>query len=482
MTVQVTAIHAAFADANQSITVEAGAGCGKTTLIVTGERYLPRDTLFLAFNKAIADELTRRMPHRTCKTFHAIALSNLTSRIGRVKVDSYKYQTLAQEAGASREEAKSVSEVVDRFQTQVDGCFVEAKQWTPDYIKSVIPEADLYEIDIPENSSLDFLLGIASQVLILQAKGLKSLSFSDMLFFLVHFSIHKKWKLNDWDCVVVDEAQDVSPIRLEIIKRLADRCIQVGDPRQAIYAFAGAMNGAMNNIADAFGCKSYPLSTTWRCSLNVVQEATNIIGPFLEARPNAPEGRVDSIAEGFLYQSYLDENSMVICRTNAPLVSVAMRLLRQGVPFNFMSDMPEKMAKRAEKLGKGLGGMAAFKTAVRDYFEQKLLDVKSSGLRARIEDEMDCLLTMSEYCSQPEEVPSRLRQLAYSSKGVLLTTGHKAKGLEAQNVYILRPDLIPAPWVSQEDNPEAYQQEVNLHYVMATRAKENLFYLQPESK
>lgn len=482
MTIQVAAIHAAFADANQSITVEAGAGCGKTTLIVTGERLLPRDTLFLAFNKAIADELTRRMPHRTCKTFHAIALSNLTSRIGRLKVDSYKYQTLAQQAGASREEAKAVAELVDKFQIQVEGCYVQPKQWTPEYIAKIIPEGDFYEIDVPDNSSMDFLLGIASQILILQAKGLKSLSFSDMLFFLVHYSIHKKWKLNDWDCVVVDEAQDVSPIRLEIIKRLADRCIQVGDPRQAIYAFAGAMNGAMNNIADAFGCKSYPLSTTWRCSVNVVQEATNVIGPFLEPRPNAPEGRVDSVDESLLYQSYLDENSMVICRTNAPLIRVAIRLLRNGVPFNFMSDMPEKLAKRSEKLASGLGGMAAFRTAVRDYFEAKLLEIKSSGVRARIEDEMDCLLTMSEYCNQPEDVAMRLRQLAYSAKGVLLTTGHKAKGLEAQNVYILRPDLIPAPWVNPDDNPEAYQQEINLHYVMVTRAKENLFYLQPASK
>jgi DNA helicase-2/ATP-dependent DNA helicase PcrA len=478
MTIQVENIHAAFTS-KSSLTVEAGAGCGKTTLIVKGERLLPRQTLFLAFNKSIADELSSRMPLRTCKTFHAIALSNLTSRLGRLKVDAYKYEKLATHVGCSRDEAKAVAAFIDKFQLQVAGCYLSPSEWTPELFKEVIPESDIFDIEIPDNSSMDYVLAMATQVLQSEAKKLSGLTFSDMLFFLVHYSITNRWSLRDWDCVVVDEAQDVSPIRLEIIKRLSNRVIQVGDPRQAIYAFAGAMSGAMREIADAFGCVSYPLSVTWRCANAIVREASDVVGDFLTARPDAPEGFVGEVPLSYIFQSSLDNQSMIVCRANAPLIKVATGLMKDGTPFNFMSEMPERLAKRSDKLATGASGMAAYKTAVRDFYDKKMEEIKSKNLRARLQDELDCILLCCSYVSAPKEVGEYLRRLSYSKSGVLLTTGHKAKGLEAENVYILRPDLIPAPWVDP-DNEEQYQQELNLKYVMITRAKQNLFYITPE--
>lgn len=481
MTQQVLDIHAAFSR-RENVEVIAGAGTGKTTLIVSGNHLLPHSTLFLAFNKAIADELSKRMPHRKCSTFHAIALSNLTGRIGRLKVDSYKYSNLAQKKfGYDREKAKHVASIVDFFQLQAEGCFVKPAEWTASYLAEVIGEQDLYSLDLDEGDTVDKYLETAAECLRLEAKALTALSFGDMLFFLVHYAHFRKWDLRDWDCLVVDEAQDVSPIRLEIIKLLSKRVIQVGDPRQAIYAFAGAMTSAMQNISNAYGCKPYPLSVTWRCSEAVIREASTVVGDFLKARPNAPEGRVDTIQETQLYQCHLDENSMVVSRTNAPLITCALRMFQHGIPFNLMSDFPEKLAKRTAKLADGITGMAAFRTAVNDAREKKLEVVKSKALIARINDEYDCILIVADRCSRVSEVSDTFRKLGYAKTGVLLATGHKSKGLEAQNVFILRPDLIPAPWVNAEDE-EAMQQELNLKYVMITRAKDNLFYLEPETK
>jgi len=54
----------------------------------------------------------------------------------------------------------------------------------------------------------------------------------------------------------------------------------------------------------------------------------------------------------------------------------------------------------------------------------------------------------------------------------VLSTVHKAKGLEANRVFIIRPDLMPLP------NSRGWQaaQEKNLHYVAVTRAKYELVY------
>ena len=59
--------------------------------------------------------------------------------------------------------------------------------------------------------------------------------------------------------------------------------------------------------------------------------------------------------------------------------------------------------------------------------------------------------------------------------GVWLSTVHKAKGLEAPRVFILRPDKLPMVWKGQQ--PWEQIQELNLKYVAVTRAMEELVYV-----
>jgi superfamily I DNA/RNA helicase len=54
-----------------------------------------------------------------------------------------------------------------------------------------------------------------------------------------------------------------------------------------------------------------------------------------------------------------------------------------------------------------------------------------------------------------------------------LATVHRAKGLEWPTVAILRPDLMPG----RARTDWSMEQEINLQYVAATRARERLLYL-----
>ena len=54
----------------------------------------------------------------------------------------------------------------------------------------------------------------------------------------------------------------------------------------------------------------------------------------------------------------------------------------------------------------------------------------------------------------------------------MLSTGHKAKGLESNNVYILQPELLQPQRYDTRD--WQLEQLRNLTYVMYTRARENL--------
>ncbi len=59
---------------------------------------------------------------------------------------------------------------------------------------------------------------------------------------------------------------------------------------------------------------------------------------------------------------------------------------------------------------------------------------------------------------------------------VSLSTIHRAKGLEAERVFLLEANTLPLRWASQR--PEQWEQERNLLYVALTRATQALFLLQ----
>jgi superfamily I DNA/RNA helicase len=62
----------------------------------------------------------------------------------------------------------------------------------------------------------------------------------------------------------------------------------------------------------------------------------------------------------------------------------------------------------------------------------------------------------------------------------MLSTVHKAKGLEADNVFIICPELLPMRMEGQQE--WEYQQELNLKYVAVTRAKKRLVWVDVDEK
>lgn len=88
-----------------------------------------------------------------------------------------------------------------------------------------------------------------------------------------------------------------------------------------------------------------------------------------------------------------------------------------------------------------------------------------------LEDKVNALLFLAKLSSNIDDLKSKINTIFTDNvKGVVLSTIHKAKGLEADRVFIIRPDLIPLP------NTRGWQlnQEKNLEYVAYTRAKKEL--------
>jgi len=60
------------------------------------------------------------------------------------------------------------------------------------------------------------------------------------------------------------------------------------------------------------------------------------------------------------------------------------------------------------------------------------------------------------------------------TRGIVLSTIHKSKGLENDRVFFLLPELLPSRFATMDWQLE---QEENLRYVAITRAKKELVYV-----
>ena len=83
-----------------------------------------------------------------------------------------------------------------------------------------------------------------------------------------------------------------------------------------------------------------------------------------------------------------------------------------------------------------------------------------------MEDKVSTLIFLAQLSNSIEDLIEKINMI-FSNEitGIVLSTIHKAKGLEADRVFIVRPDLIPSP-----NNIKAWQakQEKNLEYVAIT--------------
>ena len=98
---------------------------------------------------------------------------------------------------------------------------------------------------------------------------------------------------------------------------------------------------------------------------------------------------------------------------------------------------------------------------------------KDNQFIANLTDQQETLIALSDGCNTFPELLYRIGSI-FSDEitPIVLSSIHRAKGLESDRVFIIRPDLLPHPAAK---TPEEQQEERNIQYVAITRAKQNLY-------
>jgi len=254
---------------------------------------------------------------------------------------------------------------------------------------------------------------------------------------------------------------------------------------QAIYAFAGADAQAVENIIREFKCTLLPLSVTYRCPKTVVAQARNYVS-HIEAHETAPEGEVVSLSRDDFEKIHdtLTPRDAILCRKTAPLIKLAYTLIRKGIACKV----------EGKDIGNGLNQLVKkWKVkSVEKYLErlEKWEDTQVAKLSAKkhkemaveaLQDRVATVRVLCEGCMTIDEVSAKINRMFGDSDDevkynktprLTLSTAHRSKGLEFQNVYIFGfNEYMPSPMAKQDWER---QSERNLIYVAVTRAKNKL--------
>ena len=469
--------------------VSAVAGSGKTTTIVQAARFIDAPGLFAAFNVAIVDELNRRLDgtQMSAINFHKIGKRALDRHVEpRVQVDRRKYLKLARawvEGHVTTGDSES-RRALGGALADLAG-FARKTLTDPADTDAVFALADHYDIlTIPEDVSRALSTVLQQGQDLARREG--TIDFDDMLYLPVAWNL----PLQQFEWVFVDEAQDLSPAQLELVLRCrapGGRMVFVGDERQAIYGFAGADNRSVERIVARVNAQRLPLSICYRCPTAHLDLAREIV-PAIEARPGAPAGELRTIAPHEL-DALVRPGDLVICRLTAPLVEQCIHFITRGISARVegrdigkaLTQIVRKVAeRRGFTYGEITAHLVAHKLAQTALLRQKGADEDAiQSLEDRVEAVLVCVASFED-ARDVDTLCARIEGLFDERRPqIRLATVHRTKGLEAERVFILRPDKLPLARPDQQ--PWQREQEMNLKYVALTRAKQSLFFVDEDA-
>lgn len=479
-----TAVYDFVTDGTGNAVIDAVAGSGKSTTIVNALKLIPenKQVLFLAFNKAIVEELVIKIgnkPNVQVMTLHSLGAKTVMSTF-KSSLDNYKYKTYISDGlnyGLIKPTIELEEEEILDYKQNINKLVDLSRAYLCNDIQGLVNIAEKYLINLIDNE-----VEMALNAVNWGKNNTSKIDFTDMIF----LPNVKKLQLPKFDFVFIDECQDLNTAQRQLFLQTLNstgRFVAVGDPRQAIYGFAGADIESFNVLKSLPNTVLLPLSVCYRCDNSIIELAKTIV-PQIEAKENAPEGTVNRQAK----LAEIQDGDMVLCRLTAPLVALCMQYIANNVKAYVkgrdiglnLINMIKKTNRRntievLERLNKELDKIAN-KIIAKTHCS--IAEAKENSLYTSHFDKIRAIEVIAGNLVTAQAVINRIENIFKDEDrtGICLSTIHKAKGLEANNVFIICEDKLllkramKVAWTAE--------QEYNLVYVAYTRAKRYLGFVQ----
>lgn len=460
---QYAVVHAVFKDI---LLVLAYAGSGKSsTLIKFCEARPDKTFLYFVFNRSMKLDSVKSFRHLTnvvVSTFNGMALSNMGKDIKDrlseereiMPSDLFRYLPNITEDNQyiyATGLRKLLSEFTTSYYTMEEFISEKRKEKVIWSTRNGVP--------------LVMLLKILPQLWRDILEGNHGLAFEHD-FYLKIYQLEKP--VFDYDYILVDESQDISPVMMDLVLSQAGRCklVFVGDSYQSIYSWRGAID-SLAWIQREMSPTVLRLSQSFRCPEKIAFTADRII----------KLAGADKTFRGVALSKELkgDQKPTYIARTGSGVFDFCIQNPNKNIYFvggkssyNFddLLDVKNVQTQKKEFIKNPfLKKFNSLKELI-DY-AQKADDIGLKGL-------IGILFKYSE--ENLYELVKRVKQSAVSRESqadIIVTTAHKSKGLEWNNVILL--DDFPFKTMKKVAKREAtLKEELHLLYVSVTRSKQSI--------
>lgn len=298
------------------------------------------------------------------------------------------------------------------------------------------------------------------------------LDFNDML----QDAIDAPDCLPRFKCLFVDEAQDLSTLQWALVKLLIARSETTyiaGDDDQAIFSWAGA--DVRTFIDTAKTSKTKILDKSYRLPAAVHEVSERIISR-LQRRVSkhfTPKSEIGVVKYSDISNIDLSHGQWLILARNRYLLAEAEReCLEAGYPYSGASSPMDTKQGQAIRAYENLRAGQTITDKEAALIKQFGAPINSLGPIWHETFPRIGRQTKQYFIQCLKRKESILR-----APRIVLSTIHGAKGGEATNVALLT-DMSYASYEEMQNDPD---NETRVFYVGATRAKENLYIVEPKT-
>jgi len=463
--------HAIRAASGRIARINARAGTGKTTTLkLVANAYPQERMLYLVFNRHAREEAKRSFPkHVDAQTVHSLAFRAEGNR-WRDTLGHFSPADMLFAFGAKEQLLATLSHDFLVYFLNSPHDVLE---------KALLP----FKAHLSEQTKDLF---VHEQARILQACRVVATAWNtgqkqcphDFYLKMSHKSGAFQAALNRYNMLLVDEAQDLSPIMLDALKQYRKRIFLVGDSHQQIYSFRYAIDAMRKIVSD----DTFELSQSFRFGSRIAE----LVSLFIQEAKREPQFRIDGnehVASSVSFAQQIQpasasETVAALSRTNVALFENAMELRACKIPFRFERDLYPLLLRtldvywladaRTQNIRDPL--IRSFKTL--DELERYAEDTDNFQVQGMIE-------IVEKYAPDFPGVVFEFGEIAKKERnssdaaGVILSTIHSAKGQEYDRVY-LHADMAEnlARLGDKEHAPD--DDEINVAYVGLTRAKRQI--------
>lgn len=442
----------------KDLIIQAYAGAAKTTTLrFIAEELSDKNILYIAFNKAIVEEATKKMPDNvTVKTIHAVAYANcereLLQRLQYTKkidipainnicklnsMTLYNIYTKQNETFNSFRVASWVSKVVTSYMHS------SRRDITPE---DVFLGSEYKHLQLTEKDKL---------ILAQAAKKIWIYYQQDYTYHITHDVYLKLFGMSginlNYDVILIDECQDVSGIMLSFLNsQINSQKIYVGDKFQKIYSFTGSIDITLQlpHVERFF------LTKTFRFGDDISKYANQWINQLV---PNSPK----LIGTESIFSDI--DTKVILCRSNASVIEQYLKIVNEynGVKCNVSCDI-SSITNFLTAL-KELDETKSTKYPILSYFDSVTkFFTWAENNDFMLETELLQNIKLAKKFSYKKILPILNSYKGHRNPDIEISTVHKAKGLEWDEVTL------------SDDFRFGSDEELRIFYVAITRAKHSL--------